>query len=96
MAGVVVYAGILDKVVGAHLHGHADLSVREIWNVLPLRRLAAADVVLAVVTLAGLALFVVPGVVIFTLWSLVGPVITIEDRSVSAAFRRSCRLDMIS
>ena len=27
MVGVVVYAGILDKVVGAHLHGHPDLSV---------------------------------------------------------------------
>ena len=92
MVGVVVYAGILDKVVGAHLHGHPDLSVREIWRVLPLGRLVAADVVLAVVTLAGLALFVVPGVVVFTLWSLVGPVITIEDRSVGAAFRRSWQL----
>ena len=90
--GVVVYAGILDKVVGAHLHGHRDLSVREIWTVLPLRRLVAADVVLAVATLVGLALFVVPGVVIFTMWSLVGPVITIEDRSVGSALRRSGQL----
>ena len=65
---------------------------REIWRVLPLGRLVAADVVLAVATLAGLALFVVPGVVIFTLWSLVGPVITIEDRSVGSAFRRSWQL----
>jgi hypothetical protein len=47
MVGVVVYAGILDKVVGAHLHGHADLSIPEIWRVIPLRRLLAADVVLA-------------------------------------------------
>ena len=39
MAGVVVYAGILDKVVGAHLHGHPNLSLREIWNALPLVRL---------------------------------------------------------
>jgi hypothetical protein len=92
MAGVVVYAGILDKVVGAHLHGHPDLTVREIWRVLPLRRLVAADVLLAIATLAGLALFVVPGVIVFTLWSLVGPVITIEDRSVTSAFRRSWRL----
>ena len=92
MVGVVVYAGILDKVVGAHLHGHPDLSVREIWRVLPLGRLVAADVVLALTTLAGLALFVIPGVVIFTLWSLVGPVITIEDRSVASAFRRSWQL----
>jgi hypothetical protein len=92
MVGVVVYAGILDKVVGAHLHGHPDLSVGEIWRVLPLGRLVAADVVLAFATLAGLALFVVPGVLIFTLWSLVGPVITIEDRAVGSALRRSWQL----
>jgi hypothetical protein len=92
MVGVVVYAGILDKVVGAHLHGHPDLSIREIWRVLPLGRLVAADVVLAVATLVGVALFVIPGVVIFTLWSLVGPVITIEDRPVGSALRRSWQL----
>jgi hypothetical protein len=92
MVGVVVYAGILDKVVGAHLHGHPDLSVPEIWSVLPLRRLFAADVALAVATLAGLALFVVPGVIVFTMWSLVGPVITIEDRAVGSALRRSRQL----
>jgi hypothetical protein len=91
-AGVVVYAGILDKVVGAHLHGHPDLSLREIWRELPLVRLAVADVVLALAVLAGLALFVIPGIVILTMWSLVGPVITIEDRSVPSAFRRSWRL----
>ena len=44
------------------------------------------------VALIGLALFVVPGVIIFTLWSLVGPVITIEDRSVRGAFARSWQL----
>ena len=92
MVGVVVYAGILDKVVGAHLHGHPDLSIPEIWRALPLRRLVAADVVLAFATLAGLALFVVPGVVVFTLWSLVGPLITIENRPVRSALRRSWQL----
>src|SRR5215470_13653047 len=35
LVGVVIYAGILDKVVGAHLHGHPDLSLSEIWEVLP-------------------------------------------------------------
>ena len=92
MAGVVVYAGILDKVVGAHLHGHPNLSLREIWNALPLVRLGVADVVLAAATLVGLALFVIPGLIILTLWSLVGPVITIEDRSVTAALKRSWQL----
>ena len=92
MVGVVVYAGILDKVVGAHLRGHPDLGLREIWRVLPLGRLVAADVLLTIATLCGLALFVVPGVVIFTLWSLIGPVITVEDRSIRSAFRRSWQL----
>jgi hypothetical protein len=92
MAGVVVYAGILDKVVGAHLHGHPDLTLREVWTVLPLWRLGGADVLLALTTIVGTALFVVPGVVIFTLWSLVGPVITIENRSVTSAFGRSYQL----
>jgi hypothetical protein len=92
MVGVVFYAGVLDKIVGAHLHGHRDLSIREIWRVLPLRRLAVADVFLAAATLAGFALGVIPGIAIFTFWALVGPVITIEDRRVRSAFGRSYRL----
>jgi hypothetical protein len=92
MGGVVVYAGVLDKVVGAHLHGHPDLTLRQIWEVLPLGRLVVADVLLALATLVGLALLVAPGVILFTLWSLVGPIITIEDRSVLSAFGRSWRL----
>lgn len=92
MVGVVLYAGILDKVVGAHLHGHPDLTLREIRRSLPLARLVGADVVLALATLAGVALLVVPGVVVFTMWSLVGPVITIEDRRVFSALGRSWRL----
>jgi hypothetical protein len=92
MAGVVIYAGVLDKVVGTHVQGEPDLSVTEIVHVLPIRRLIAADQLLAIATLAGLALFVVPGVIIFTLLSLVGPTITIEDRTVGSAFKRSSQL----
>jgi hypothetical protein len=65
MAGVVIYAGVLDKVVGAHLHGHPDLSLREILSVLPLRRLAVADVLFAIVIAAALAVFVLPAVFLF-------------------------------
>jgi hypothetical protein len=90
--GVVIYAGALDKVVGAHLHGHPDLTGREIWRALPLRRLIVADVVFAVATLAAFTLFAIPGLVLFTLWALVGPIITIEDKPVRAAFGRSARL----
>jgi hypothetical protein len=42
--------------------------------------------------LAASALFVIPGVIVFTVWALVGPVITIEDRPVLAAFGRSWHL----
>ena len=92
MVGVVVYAGILDKVVGAHLHGHPDLTMRQIFKVLPLGRLILADIVLATATAIGLALFVIPGVIVFTLLALVGPVITIEDRALRDAFARSASL----
>jgi hypothetical protein len=92
MAGVVFYAGVLDKIVGARLRGHPDLALRDIRRVLPLRRLAGAEVLLALAAVAAAAVLVVPGVVLFTLWSLVGPVITIEDRSVRSAFRRSWQL----
>ncbi len=89
MAGVVVYAGVLDKIVGFHQHGHPELGIREALRSIPVRRLMLADVILAVATLVGLALFVVPGIVIFTAWVLVGPVITIENRGVRAALPRS-------
>jgi hypothetical protein len=92
MAGVVIYAGVLDKVVGAHLHGEPDLTMSEIVRSLPLGRLIAADLLLALATLVGLAVFVVPGVVVFTLFSLVGPMITIENRTTGGAFRRSWHL----
>ena len=92
MVGVVFYAGVLDKVVGAHLHGHADIPMRDMWKVLPLGRLAVADVLLALATVVGLALGVVPATIVFTFWALVGPVITMEDRSVMEAFRRSTQL----
>jgi hypothetical protein len=92
MVGVVIYAGILDRVVGAHLHGHPDLTMRQIWTGLPIGRLVLADVVLAVATAIGLALFVIPGVIVFAMWCIVGPVITIEDRGVRASLGRSWTL----
>jgi hypothetical protein len=92
MAGVVFYAGVLDKVVAEHHHGEPELTIRQVWAVLPLRRLAGADVLLVILTAVGFALGVVPGVIAFTLFALVGPVIVIEDHTVLLAFRRSSQL----
>ena len=43
-------------------------------------------------TIVGLALFVIPGVIFFVLFALVGPVIVQEHLSVMDAFRRTYRL----
>lgn len=90
--GAAFYAGLLDKVVGTHHYGHAPVTVGEALRILPYRRLLTADFLLAVVLFVGLALFVVPGFVLFTLFCLVGPIINIENESVIGAFRRSARL----
>jgi hypothetical protein len=91
-AGLVLYAAMLDRVVGHHLHGHEPVTVRDALRTLPWGRLLIADLILVAATTIGTALLVVPGLVIFTLFCLVGPLINIEGIGVAAAFRRSARL----
>ena len=90
--GSAMYAGFLDKVVGEHQHGHRRHSIREILRGLPYRRLIGAELILTAVTSAGLLFFVIPGLVVFTLFCLVGPLITIEGQTVLGSFRRSAQL----
>jgi hypothetical protein len=49
-------------------------------------------VLLGLVTIVGLVLLVVPGIVAYTYFSLIGPLITSEGLGIRAAFRRSARL----
>jgi hypothetical protein len=90
--GSTFFSGLLDKLVGHHQQGEKDHTIAEVIRVLPYGRLWLANLILAVVTVAGLSLFVVPGVVLFTLFALVGPIITSQDCSVKEAFLRSARL----
>jgi hypothetical protein len=90
--GSAFFAGLLDHVVGEHQHGHERHPIGHILRTLPYRRLIAANVLLSVLTTIGLAVFVVPGLIVFTLFCLVGPLITIERLPVLAAFRRSAQL----
>jgi hypothetical protein len=90
--GSTFYAGLLDRLVGAHAFGHPEATICQVLRSLPYRRLLTADLVLTVVT-AGASLFlIVPGLVVFTLFALVGPLINIEDLGVRAALRRSSQL----
>jgi hypothetical protein len=91
-AGLVLYAGMLDRVVGHHLHGHEHVTVRGALRTLPWTRLLVADALLVAATTIGAALFVVPGIIVFTLFCLVGPLVNIEGIGVVAAFRRSAAL----
>ena len=91
-AGLVLYAAMLDRIVGHHLHGHEPVRVREALRTLPWARLLVADLILVAATTIGTALLVVPGLIVFTLFCLVGPLINIEGVGVTAAFRRSAAL----
>jgi hypothetical protein len=90
--GSAFYAGLLDRIVGEHQHGHERHTVWDILRKLPYRRLIAANILLAIIVSAGLLLFVVPGLVLLTLFALVGPLINIEHQTVFGAFRRSACL----
>ncbi|HEX8770160.1 MAG TPA: hypothetical protein VF711_05265, partial [Acidimicrobiales bacterium] len=56
------------------------------------RRLIAADVLLTILTAVASLFLLVPGLIVFTLLALAGPLINIEDLGVRAAFRRSSQL----
>ena len=90
--GGVFYAGLLDRLVGHRQGGHPRMSIAEVIRTLPYRRLWVANILLALVTTIGLLLLVIPGVLVYTLFSLVGPIINIEDQSVLRGFRRSAEL----
>jgi hypothetical protein len=90
--GLTFYSGLLERLVGAVERGHEAPAVGEVLRTLPYVRLLVADGILWVVGgLASLA-FVIPGLIITTLFALIGPLINMEDLSVRAAFRRSASL----
>lgn len=82
-------AGLLERVVGAHRQGAPRPTLRAVVRHLPWTRLIVADLVLTAMILAGLALLVVPGLVIATWFALALPIINLEDRGVLASFGRS-------
>ena len=90
--GTIVYAGVLDEVVGSVIRNDRRPSIGEAARSLPIARLIGAD--LAVGALVGFtsALAVVPGFVFMSMLGIVGPVVNIERARPVAAVRRSLRL----
>src|SRR5580700_264181 len=90
--GLTFYAGMLERLVGSVERGEAPEPIGRVLRTLPWGRLLLAELVLIVVgTIAG-ALFLGPGLVVDTLFALVGPLINLLDSSVRDAFRRSISL----
>jgi hypothetical protein len=90
--GTTFFAGLLDRIVGEEERGHPRRSLREVIRTLPYWRLIGADVLLSLGAVVALLLLVVPGLIFYTFFSLVGPAVVMEDRGVFDGFRRSMRL----
>jgi len=90
--GETFYTGLLDGLVGRTERGHDPPKVLQVLRTLPYLRLIVADFVLTTVTGAAAVFLVVPGVVVFTLFGLVGPLINMEGLGVVSGFSRSFQL----
>jgi hypothetical protein len=63
-----------------------------VLRTLPWISLIVADILILVMTIAGLFLLVLPGLIVFTLFAVVGPAMEIEDRRPLSGLRRSAHL----
>jgi hypothetical protein len=92
LAGTVLLSGFICRLVGAARHRMEPLPLLQLARALPWFQLIAADILVTIATAAGVLLFIVPGLVVLTLFVVVGPVIEIEHRKVISALRRSAQL----
>jgi hypothetical protein len=90
--GITFYAGLLDKVVGEFELGEEPEPVLHVLRTLPYGSLIAADILITVCTAVGLALLVIPGLIVFTLFAVTGPVVNIEHVGAITGMRRSAHL----
>lgn len=94
LAGLFWLQGVLVKAVEDVRDGRTDLTVRAtLASALPRINVLSAAGLLASFGLAiGFALFIVPGLILLTIWALIVPAIVLEDAGVFRAFGRSQEL----
>jgi hypothetical protein len=90
----ILYQGMVVELVqdvegGRQAHSVADL-LRSVEPVL--LRLMAVSIVFALGVALGFLLFIIPGVILLVIWSVVAPVTVLERPGVFAAFGRSREL----
>jgi hypothetical protein len=90
--GLTFYSGLLERMVGAVERNERPQPIGEVLRTLPWVRLFVADIVLLVLGGVAALFLVVPGLVLDTLFALVGPLINLLGCTVREAFRRSVTL----
>jgi hypothetical protein len=90
--GTVLLAGFLCRLVGTPQRRSGEVTVRRVLRTLPWASLVVADLLTSVLVLAGSLALVIPGLLIFNLLTVVGPVIEIEHLSPVSGLRRSAQL----
>jgi hypothetical protein len=90
--GTSAYAGVLDELVGSVIRDEPMPSMSAVVRELPIWQLVVADIVVSI--LAGAASFAgaLPGLVLYSSMSIVGPIVNIERRRPLVAIERSIRL----
>ncbi len=90
--GLTFYSGMLERLVGSVERNQPAQPVLTVLRTLPWGRLLIAEGILLVVSAVASLLLIIPGLIVGTLFALVGPLINLLDSSVPDAFRRSVRL----
>jgi hypothetical protein len=90
--GLTFYSGMLERMVGAVERNERPQPIGQVLRTLPWLRLFLADILLLVIGGVAALLFVLPGLVVDTVFALVGPLINLLGCTVRQAFRRSVLL----
>ena len=90
--GLTFYAGMLERLVGSVERGEPAQPVFTVLRTLPWGRLLVAEVILVLVGAVASVAFIIPGLIVATLFALVGPLINLLNASVPDAFKRSLQM----
>jgi hypothetical protein len=90
--GLTFYSGMLERLIGTVERNEPAQPILQVIRTLPWVRLLLAELLLLVIGAVAAAAALLPGLVVGTLFALVGPLINLLDCRVPEALRRSVRL----
>jgi hypothetical protein len=92
LLGEIFFAGFLDLAIGDDYFRGERRTLKEVLRALPWVPLLAVDFIVNIAAGIGLALLVVPGIAVYVLFGLVGPVVVQERRRTWDALRRTLQI----